>query len=54
MILSKEAGELPLSNTLSAKSKRVIVLLVLKNSSIISLGQLYDDDCNMQLDKKVS
>ena len=47
LIPSKEAGKLPLLNTLSEKAKRVIVLPALKNSLLISLGQLCDNDYNV-------
>ena len=37
---------------LSSKAKQALVLPHLKSSSLISLGQLCDDNCNISLDKK--
>ena len=43
---------IPLSNQLSQQAKDDIVLPDLKSSSLISLGQLCDDNCVITLDKK--
>ena len=50
-IHSNLKGELSLSPELSAKAQSAIVLLQLKISSLLSLGQLCDDDCNINLNK---
>ena len=50
-ISSNKQGELPISNHLSTKGKTAIVLPDLTSSSLISLGQLCDDGCNVNLDK---
>ena len=47
-----EQGQLPLSNKLTARAKRATVLPELRSSSLISLGQLCDDNCNIILNKK--
>ena len=44
-----EVGELPISNKLSKRAKEVMVLPELKSSSLISLGQLCDNNCNIFL-----
>ena len=51
-IVSETKGQLPLSCKLSPKAKEAIVLPKLQSSSLISLGQLCDDNCNVHLDKK--
>ena len=51
-ITSETKGQLPLSTKLSSKAKEAIVLPQLQSSSLISLGQLCDDNCNIQLNKK--
>ena len=51
-ISSTQSGTIPLSNKLSTKSKEATVLPNLQSSSLISLGQLCDDDCKVLLDKK--
>ena len=45
-------GQIPLHKKLSTTAKNVLVLLVLKSSLLISLMQLCDDNCNIELDKK--
>ena len=45
-------GILPLSNKLSKQAKTPTTLPKLKSSSLISLGQLCDDDCVILLNKK--
>ena len=44
-------GQLPLSEKLSNQAKRATALPALKSSSLVSLGQLCDDDCTVILDK---
>ena len=44
-------GQLLLSNKLSKQAQRATVLPALKSSSLISLGQLCDNDCTVILDK---
>ena len=44
-------GQLPLSDKLSNQAKRATALPALKSSSLVSLGQLCDDDCTVILDK---
>ena len=51
-IKSTSSGIIPLSHKLSSKAKTATVLPNLKSSSLISLGQLCDDDCKVLLDKK--
>ena len=51
-IRSTTMGYLPLSNQLSSKAKKATVLPNLKSSSLISLGQIADDDCTILLDQK--
>ena len=45
-------GQTPFHNKLSTTAKNAIVLPILKSSSLISLRQLFDDNCNIKLDKK--
>ena len=47
---STKCGSLPIP-TLSTNAKRTYVLKNLKNASLLSLGQLCDDDCIVQLRK---
>ena len=49
---SSQSGQLPLSKHLSAKAKDATVVPQLKSSSLISLGQLCDDGCDVLLNKK--
>jgi len=44
-------GQLLLSTKLSKQAQRATALPALKSSSLISLGQLCDDDCTVILDK---
>jgi hypothetical protein len=44
------AGQLPLHSSLSAKAKTAHILDGMTNSSLISIGQLCDDDCVAALD----
>ena len=50
-ITSSKQGILPLSSLLSTQAKKALVLPQLQSSSLISLGQLCDDDCTVQLNK---
>ena len=50
-IKSTLLGTLPLSNELISKAKEATVLPSLYSFSLISLGQLYNDDCYVYLDK---
>ena len=45
-------GDLPLSNKLSPAARNAMILPGLKSASLISIGQLYDDDCDVLLNKK--
>lgn len=45
-------GALPLSSNLSFKAKNSYILDGLQNSSLLSIGQLCDDDCTVIFDKK--
>lgn len=47
-----EEGDIPISPLLSPTATKAAVMLQLKSSSLISLGQLADDDCKIFLDKK--
>ena len=51
-IYATQQGNLPLSNKLSKKAKIVTILPELRSSSLLSLGQLYDGDCDILLNKK--
>ena len=51
-ITPTHTGTLALSNQLSSAAKMATVLPGLKTSSLISMGQLCDDDCNILLTKK--
>ena len=53
MISSNERGQIPLSNMLSKQAKTAQILPKLASASLISLGQLCDDDCIIMLHKKV-
>ena len=45
-------GTLPLSKNLTPKARTAVVLPNLTSSSSVSLGQLFDDGCNINLDKE--
>ena len=51
-ITSKKQGQLTLHPSLSTQSQQAIVLPQLKSASLISLGQLCDDQCIVLLNKK--
>ena len=44
--------KLPLPSSLSKEASITVIISSLKSSSLISLGQLSDDDCRVILDKK--
>jgi hypothetical protein len=46
-------GQLPLHHSFSAKAKTVHIFDGITNASLMSIGQLCDDDCVDVLDKKV-
>ena len=48
---STDKGILPISNHLSKKVQQAIVLPQLSSSLLISLGQLCDDDCKVELNR---
>ena len=45
-------GLLPLSNLLTSEAKKATVIPQLSNSSLISMGQLCDDGCEVKLTKQ--
>ena len=51
-IQSTEKGNIPFSAKLSASAKDASILPGLESSSLVSLGQLCDDDCEILLNKK--
>ncbi len=51
-ITAEQQGTLPISQHLSKKAKETLILPNLKSASLISLGQLYDDGCKVELEKK--
>ena len=51
LISSTSRGQLPLSSDLSNAAKTAMILPKLTSSSLISLGQLCDDDCAILLNK---
>ena len=51
-IHENQQGKLPLSSSLSNEASNVVVILSLKSSSLILLGQLCDDACREILNKK--
>ena len=50
-ITATKKGEVPLSTKLTTKATTAHVLNDLQSASLISLGQLCDDDCEVQLSK---
>ena len=50
-ITSMSQGQLPLSSELTNKAKTAMILPKLASSSLILLGQLCDDDCEILLNK---
>ena len=51
-VQATQSGLLPLHHSLSATAKTAHVLDGMTNSSLISIGQLCDDDCVAILDKQ--
>ena len=51
-IASTKKGILPLSDNLSKVASTAMILPGLEGASLISIGQLCDDDCKVFLDKK--
>ena len=51
-ISSTTQGDLSLHKSISKQGRNAIILPQLQSSSLISLGQLCDDDCQVHLDKK--
>ena len=45
-------GDLPISEKLSPCARNAMILPGLKSASLVSIGQLCDDDCNVLLNKK--
>ena len=52
-ITANRKAVLPLMDNLSEQAKKVNIIPKLNSSSLVSLGQLCDDDCNILLHKKV-
>ena len=50
-IRATKQGNIPINATLSSRAKNVVILPSLKSASLISLGQLCDDNCKVLLDK---
>ena len=50
-IKATQQGELNISNKLNRETQHVTILPQLKSSSLISLGKLCDDDCQVILNK---
>lgn len=46
-------GQLPMHGQLFSKVKNAIASPSLQISSLIPLGELYDDKCNINLNKKI-
>ena len=44
--------QLPMSEALSQRAQNAMILPGLKSASLISLGQLCDDNCNLLLNKR--
>lgn len=52
ILKSNEEGRIPLSPLLSSNAKKASIIPGLMSSSLISLGQIVDDNCTIILDKK--
>lgn len=52
-LTSDQEGQLSLNSKLSSNAQRATILSNLKSSSLISLGQLCDDNCEILLNKKI-
>ena len=51
-IRASETGQVPLSSQLSSSAQKVLVFPHLTNASLLSIGQVCDDDCVAIFDKK--
>ena len=51
MITADWKGQLQLSDELSATTQTIMILPQLKSASLISIGQLCDDNCDVLLNK---
>ena len=52
ILKSNEEGDIPLSPLLSNNARKASIIPGLTSSSLISLGQIVDDNCTIILDKK--
>ena len=52
-IAATQRGQLSLSTDLSSQAQTAMILPQLKSASLISIGQLCDDDCAVILDKQL-
>ena len=52
VLAQSQQGTIPISNQLSKTAQQATVLQNLKSSSLISLGQICDDQCTIVLDNK--
>ena len=50
---ANQSGQFPFSDKLSASAKKAMILPELQSSSLVSLGQLCDDNCTVVLDKNI-
>ena len=50
-IQANQRGQLPLSPALSPQAQTAMILPQLKSASLISIGQLCDDECDVLLNK---
>ena len=50
-IIPTQEGTIPLSNKLSLSAQKATVLPALKSASLISIGQVCDDNCTMVFTK---
>ena len=53
MITASQRGQLSLSDELSSPAQTAMILPQLKSASLISIGQLCDDECDVILNKRV-
>ena len=51
-ITANQKGQLPLSSALSTRAQTAMILPQLKSASLISIGQLCDDECDVLLNKQ--
>ena len=52
-ITANQRGQLSLSDELSSQAQTAMILPQLKSASLISIGQLCDDECDVILNKRV-